>query len=113
MQQELRNLKTAFPQQTSKRPSPGQQWRKGYERRLFQRKFVSALLLLIVLWLLMSLTGCASRWHEHKEVLVYTPTPIPSPPILSTPIPSQSYFSVARKDILTWREKLTVTPPTH
>ena len=61
----------------------------------------------LLMALALSLTGCA------------TPSPpviqphLPAPPDLTQPPPPEPYSQSARRDIQTWRQKLTATPPTQ
>lgn len=65
-------------------------------------------MLLLLLMLALSVTGCATT---------STPPPqdcprFPTKPVLTEPLPSQPYSISAQELLKAWREKLTATPTT-
>ena len=61
---------------------------------------------LIVIVLILSLSGCATRSQICPEPA------LPPVPALSEPIPPVSYSLNVQRSLQTWREKLTATPVT-
>lgn len=67
-------------------------------------------LMLSLLALVLSLTGCAAPSKPLPPVVLECPKPQPLPPELLTPAPSPNYSQSALERIKNWRQRLTGSP---
>lgn len=68
-------------------------------------------LVLLLMLLALSLTGCACNSPPSAPVTVEAPK-LPARPPMTEPQPSQPYSESVRALLKTWRERLTATPAT-
>ena len=83
-----------------------------HNKRQRMRQAAWLLLTLLCAVIVVSLTGCATQ----SESITLTPAPCPTlspPPVLSQPIPSETYSQSVQQRLQSWRERLTVTPRTR
>lgn len=74
-------------------------------RRRAQRRFVSGVCAMTLLALVLLLSACTTPQPQPCEMQQF-----PTQPVLSEPVPSESYSEQWRRLAEAWRKKLTVTP---